>query len=362
MIDLLPHHSAFNVVHAERQRDLRQCRGHHDPVRLDVLEVVQVQAPDSQVAQVVEARRAGTLPTQRHAKRVVIRVIRERDVGQESAGLVLQVSQHGEVLHAVLDRLHMPVQHRAVAADAEGMRGAMHADVVGATQFPVGNDIAHRGAERLGPAAWHRIQSRLAQRDQHVGPRHLLDASDVRDLDRGQRLDVHQRMCCLQRAEHGRVVLEARLHVEAADDVKLARHAVRGLRRLREHLLDGIAIRALFLRQARVAAEDAGLPQHAHVGRIDVLVRRERHHVAMLRPIHRVRQVSHAENIGCPEQRDGIGGTEALAAPHLLTNRVKRTIAQTVEMNGRHGRHAKATPDIAGQRWTRYDHQSPSCC
>ena len=37
---------------------------------------------------------------------------------------------------------------------------------------------------------------------QHVAHRHLLDARDVRDLDGGERLDVHLRVTLLEPAEH----------------------------------------------------------------------------------------------------------------------------------------------------------------
>ena len=60
-------------------------------------------------------------------------------------------------------------------------------------QLLVGDRRAHARAEHLGAAAGHRIEPRFAQRDQRVAHRHLLDARDVRDLDRRERLDVHVR-------------------------------------------------------------------------------------------------------------------------------------------------------------------------
>ena len=80
---------------------------------------------------------------------------------------------------------------------------------------------------------------------------------------------------CLQPAEHLGVVLEPRAHVEPAHDVKLAHVRIR--RGFRVHLIHRVAIRARFLRQSRVRAEDARLAKDADVGRIDVLVRREVH-------------------------------------------------------------------------------------
>ena len=106
-----------------------------------------------------------------------------------------------------------------------------------------------------------RVEAGLAQRDQHVAPRHLLDARDVGDLDRRERLDVHVREVRLERAEHLLVVREPRLHVESADDVELLRQPVGRARRLGEHLVDRVAVGALLLRETGVAAERARRPQ-----------------------------------------------------------------------------------------------------
>ena len=56
VVDLLADHRALHVVHAEVQRRLREERRDHDPVRLDVVEVVEEEAADGEIAQVVEPR------------------------------------------------------------------------------------------------------------------------------------------------------------------------------------------------------------------------------------------------------------------------------------------------------------------
>ncbi len=234
--------------------------------------------------------RRRALPVQLNAQLVVVGVIRERYVGQEAARFVLQVAEHAQVRDAIGVRLHVAIQHRAVRADSETMRRAMHVDVLGPAELLVGDLLANGGTERLGTAAGHRVQTCLAQRDEHVLPRHLLDARDVRDLDGRERLDVDVRKLALERTEHRRVVLEPRLHIEAADDVELLRQAVAGRLGLGEDLLERVPVRAVFLRQPRIPAEDAGLPQDADVRRVDVLIRREGDDVAVLRAVHRVRQ------------------------------------------------------------------------
>src|SRR4051812_17112525 len=54
VIDLLAYHGALEIVHTPRQRDLRQERRDHDPVRLHMVEVVEKEPPDGDVAQIVE--------------------------------------------------------------------------------------------------------------------------------------------------------------------------------------------------------------------------------------------------------------------------------------------------------------------
>src|SRR6185312_10432975 len=64
VVDLLLHHGAFEVVHAERQRSLRQAWRHHYPVTLDVIEIVEKEPADREVAKIVEARRGGSLASE----------------------------------------------------------------------------------------------------------------------------------------------------------------------------------------------------------------------------------------------------------------------------------------------------------
>src|SRR5712692_8301506 len=74
MINLLLYHRAVEVVRAEALRDLRDARREHDPVRLDVLEIVQQQARDGDVAQVGVTRWLRNV-----RERSVVRVKRQRD-------------------------------------------------------------------------------------------------------------------------------------------------------------------------------------------------------------------------------------------------------------------------------------------
>src|SRR5215212_3399361 len=54
VIDLLAYHGSLEVIHAKGERGLREERRHHDPMCLDVLEVVEEEPANGKVAQIVE--------------------------------------------------------------------------------------------------------------------------------------------------------------------------------------------------------------------------------------------------------------------------------------------------------------------
>src|SRR6266511_2684493 len=77
VIDLLANDGSLEIVDAERKRRLRKERGHHDPVRLDVLEVVEVETADGEIPEIVESARRSSLPAKLSAQIVVVRVERK---------------------------------------------------------------------------------------------------------------------------------------------------------------------------------------------------------------------------------------------------------------------------------------------
>src|SRR6185503_1162689 len=126
MIDLLAHDSAFDVVDSERQRYLREELGHHDPVCLDVLEVVEEQATDCKIAKVVESGGCSSLSPKLDAELVVIRMIGERDVSEKATRLILQRAKNPEMLHSIFESLYVAIEHRAVRANAEPVRSSVN--------------------------------------------------------------------------------------------------------------------------------------------------------------------------------------------------------------------------------------------
>src|SRR5262249_386250 len=94
--DLFVYDRSIEVIRAERKRDLGRLDSEHDPVRLDVREVIQHEAADGHDAQVHETAR---LLDVREAG--MFRGERQRNKGLEAAGVVLELSQTHEMIDAM---------------------------------------------------------------------------------------------------------------------------------------------------------------------------------------------------------------------------------------------------------------------
>ena len=84
VIDLLFLDRPVQVIHTEAERDLGGLDAHHDPVGLDVGDVVKHEPPDGVGAEVVDAGGRGQL-----AEGVVFGVVGQGDKSLEAAGLGL---------------------------------------------------------------------------------------------------------------------------------------------------------------------------------------------------------------------------------------------------------------------------------
>src|SRR5437867_9268799 len=156
---------------------------------LHMRNIVEHQSTDGDVLEIVEARRRGSGPAERLAQLVVVGVIGQRDVGEEAAGLVLQGPEREQVVRAVRHGLHVSIQHGAVRGQAESVGLAMHRQPFLARELLVGNGGARSGAEYFGAATRKARDAGVFQGVQDVRDRQLLDAREVRDLDRREGLD-----------------------------------------------------------------------------------------------------------------------------------------------------------------------------
>ena len=179
-------------------------------------------------------------------------MVGKRDVGEEPSRLVLEVTQHRQVRDTICVRLHVAVEHRTIRTDAELVCLTMDGNPLFTRQFLVSDCGTDAGAEHLGATAGHRVEPRFPEREQRFTNAHLINARDVRDLDGGEGLDMDVREIRLERAEHLRVVGEPRFHVQPTDNMKFTCQRAVRRRCFFEHLLEGVAIGAVFFRQSRI--------------------------------------------------------------------------------------------------------------
>ena len=85
---------------------------------LDVVDVVEVEPPDRNILEIFVPRGGRADSAQLLTELVVLGVIGERDVGEKTAGLVLQFPEHRQVFDPVLGGLDVTVEHGAVGSDA----------------------------------------------------------------------------------------------------------------------------------------------------------------------------------------------------------------------------------------------------
>src|SRR5213078_1160423 len=86
--------------------------------------------------------------------------------------------------------------------------------------------------------------------------------------------------------------------------------------------------------------------QHAHVGRIDVLIGRERHAVAVLATVRLVRQAADGEEVVRGEQSQRVVAGQALGALDLLGDGLESRVS-----GGHAGQNAERGTRNAEQKW-----------
>ena len=182
----------------------------------------------------------------------VLRVERERDEGEEAAGLVLLGAQPEQVVDPLLVRLDVAVEHRAVRRDPEPVRRVVGAEPEVRMLLAGRDELAHAVGEDLGAAARQRAEAGGLQLAQHLLVREARERRHVVDLGRRVELEVHVRQRLLQRADRVDVELEVDVRVLAVDHVDLGEA---GQLVLADRVLDELRrrdrVRLLLLARAR---------------------------------------------------------------------------------------------------------------
>ena len=97
------------------------------------------------------------------------------------------------MLDAVVHRFDVAVEHGAVARNTQPMGDAVHPDPFFPGQLPSAMVARTAVLNTSAPPPGRLVSPASFIRNQHIALADLLDPRQVRDLDRGERLDVHIR-------------------------------------------------------------------------------------------------------------------------------------------------------------------------
>jgi hypothetical protein len=320
VVDVLLDHGPVDVIGPERQRELGDRDAEHDPVGLDVRDVVEHEAPDGDLAQLVERARPREM-----RPLVVLGVERERDVGLEAARLVLQAPQAIEVVELLLLRLDVAVQHRAVRAQACAVHGARDVEPALAADLQAVAGLVYALGEHLRAAARARVEARGLELLEHLGERLSRHPRDLVELDHRERLHVDRGPRGLHRAQELEVVRVGDRRPHAGDHVHLGHGLVELRADLRCCLLGRQPERPLLTGQAVEGAERAELVAVVRV--VDVLVDVEVCEVAVAPLARAVGELADGVEVGAVE-REAVLEVEARAGQHLLGDRGQPGLAR----------------------------------
>ena len=157
--DIFLDQDAADVVSPELQADLAYLDPRREPARLDVVNVVEVNAADGQCLQIVDSGCFLNFPTERCI------FCREypRDECGEPAGLFLKLTNPFEMINAMAQLFTSTEHHLRGRSQDECMRRAMNLDPVVAGALQAGDASANFVVQNLRAASGDRLQARIHQ-------------------------------------------------------------------------------------------------------------------------------------------------------------------------------------------------------
>src|SRR5262249_47272006 len=313
VVDLLVNDGAVEVVGPEAQRHLRRLDAEHDPVRLDVREVVEHQPADRHRLQVHQPTRLGNV-----RQPGVVGMERQRDERLKAAGLVLQFTQADQVVDAVAGFFDVAVEHGGVGAQAELVRLAVDANPRVGVGLVFADLVAYLGVEDLGAAAGQAAEAGVFKLGEDVARRLAGQPREPVPFDGGVGFQVEPRVGLVDDADDVEIPLVGQQVVQAADDVQLGGAAALGLGGALEDLFVGHDVTLRTFQVGPKGAEGAAV--NADVGRVEVGVDVVIGEVAVFALAHLVGEFAEGEQVGRLVEVNAVVEREALAGVDFFAN------------------------------------------
>ena len=177
---------AVNIVRAKAQGQLCDRYGEHNPVGLDIAEIVEHEPGDGHGAQVVPHTGLGDVfPELR-----VFGQEGETDKGLETAGFVLQFAQCQQVVNAFLHGFDMAVEHGGVGLYAEAVRRPRDFEPFCGRGFLGAELLAYSVGEDFRTAPGDGLQAGRLQSQQHLFDGQAGNLGKVDDFHAGKAFQI----------------------------------------------------------------------------------------------------------------------------------------------------------------------------
>ncbi len=290
VIDDLMDDGAIEVIRTEGQRGLGDFLTQHDPIRFDVIEVVEHQPGDGDGLQILQS---AWLRKVIHAR--VFGMEREWDEGLESRSFVLKFTQSAKMINTVLWFFDVSVEHGRVGPQTELMGGAMHIEPYIRVGFVLADLATDIGIKNLCPAARQTPQPGFSHFIEDPADRLFGLFAEPPDFYWGPGFDVNLRPSFVDHADDVEIPIELLLVMQTADDVNFRRTVRLGFQHaVADHFI-GERVR-LLRSQIR--------PERTERAAIDADVRRVQMDVGVV--VRVVAVLSLANLVGQPAEREQI--------------------------------------------------------
>ena len=213
--NLLLQDGAVQIINAIAKRNLRERQAHTHPISREMVNVIEVNATDSEIAKLLKS--GSGLYVREHRR---LRLESKWDETGETASFILQCAKLSQMIDPVFERLDMAVEHRASAAASHSVPGSMDIKPFLRRFLAATNLITHRGIENLGAAAGDRTETSLTQKLQSIANRHAKNPSrEVPDFDGGESFDMQIGIERAKAAHESEIPIFLQSRMQAADHV-----------------------------------------------------------------------------------------------------------------------------------------------
>ena len=228
------------------------------------------------------------------------------------------------MIHSVLFVLDVPIEHGAIALQAEPMGRTRDLDPLAAVDLVVADDPAHALRENLGAAAGQGIDSRVDQPLDHFRVRKLAPPRQVGDLDHCERLQMDLGKTFFEAAKHLAIPVQRQLRMQPADDMKLGDRVRVAVSRRFPHLVErhGVGARVLGLFAERTETAT----RHADIGRIDVPVYVEVGYIAVQILAHEVGHVADSEQVRTAIESEAVFIIQPAPGENFIEDRLETLV------------------------------------